>query len=159
MAAEGEAKNPSGGGGGGGGGGGDNPQVAAAPAPAEGEAVQEALAQGTGQEHEAEKADREGEKDDGACRDLVLVEDPEAVAVEDPEEGTVAIPAEPLSSGNIIGRSTRLLIPAVAASVSAVRCIDTVVLVLDVFRFTGTVAEKQKETKIFFLGAGNFFCH
>ncbi|KAG2645233.1 hypothetical protein PVAP13_2KG422400 [Panicum virgatum] len=56
MAAEGEAKNPSGGGGG----GGDNPQ--------------------------GEKADREGEKDDRACRDLVLVEDPEVVAVEDPEE-------------------------------------------------------------------------
>ncbi|KAF8759247.1 hypothetical protein HU200_010281 [Digitaria exilis] len=85
MAAEGEAKNPSGSGGGGGGGG-DNPQVEAAPvvpAAAEGEAV---VAQGTGQEPEAEKTDREGEKDDGACRDLVLVEDPEVVAVEDPEE-------------------------------------------------------------------------
>ncbi|CAN6205039.1 unnamed protein product, partial [Urochloa humidicola] len=81
MAAEGEAKNPSGGGGGGGGGG-DNPQpqVEAAPVPVEAEAVQEAVvAQGTGQ-------GPEGEKDDGACRDLVLVEDPEVVAVEDPEE-------------------------------------------------------------------------
>jgi len=90
MAAEGEAKNPSGGGGGGG--GGDNPQVEAAPsapapAPAEGEAVV-AAAQGTGQGPEGEKADREGEKDDGACRDLVLVEDP--------EEGTVPVPAEVL---------------------------------------------------------------
>ncbi|CAN6198941.1 unnamed protein product [Urochloa humidicola] len=82
MAAEGEAKNPSGGGGGGGGGG-DNPQPLVEAAPAEGEAV---VAQGTGQGPEGEKADREGEKDDGACRDLVLVEDPEVVAVEDPEE-------------------------------------------------------------------------
>ena len=40
--------------------------------------------------------DREGEKDDGACRDLVLVEDPEVVAVEDPEEGTVPVLAEVL---------------------------------------------------------------
>ncbi|CAL5072817.1 unnamed protein product [Urochloa decumbens] len=82
MAAEGEAKNPSGGGGGGGGGG-DNPQPQVEAAPAAGEAV---VAQGTGQEPEGEKADREGEKDDGVCRDLVLVEDPEVVAVEDPEE-------------------------------------------------------------------------
>nr|ABQ01217.1 putative growth-regulating factor 4 [Zea mays] len=92
MAAEGEAKNPSGGGEGG------NPQhqqaVQAAPAEppmAQGEAVQEAGAQATGQEPEGEKANRDGEgsageKDDGACRDLVLVEDPEVLAVEDPEE-------------------------------------------------------------------------
>jgi len=92
MAAEGEAKNPSGGCGGGGGGV-DNPQVEVAPA--EGEAVV-AAAQGTGQGPEGEKADREGEKDDGACRDLVLVEDPEVVAVEDPEEGTVPVLAEVL---------------------------------------------------------------
>ncbi|WVZ65863.1 hypothetical protein U9M48_015160 [Paspalum notatum var. saurae] len=90
MAAEGEAKNPSGGGG-----GGDNPQeavpAAPAPAPEQGEAVQEAGGQGKGQEPEGEKTDREGEggageKDDGACKDLVLVEDPEVVAVEDPEQ-------------------------------------------------------------------------
>ncbi|NP_001106028.1 GRF-interacting factor 10 [Zea mays] len=88
MTAEGEAKNPSAGG------GGDNPQhqqAAPAPAPAQGEVAQEAAVQGTGQEQERDKADREvqggaGEKDDGACRDLVLVEDPEVLAVEDPEE-------------------------------------------------------------------------
>ncbi|XP_066381704.1 GRF-interacting factor 10 [Miscanthus floridulus] len=90
MAAEGEGKNPAGGG------GGDNPQhqqaVQAAPAQAQGEAAQEAGGQGTGLEPEEGKADREvegggaGEKVDAACRDLVLVEDPEVVAVEDPEE-------------------------------------------------------------------------
>lgn len=154
MAAEGEAKNPSGGGGGGGGGG-DNPQVEAAPvvpASAEGEAV---VAQGTGQEPVAGKADREGEKDDVACRDLVLVEDPEVVAVEDPEEGTVAIPAEVFHG---CGRSTRLLVFAVAASVSAVRCMDAVVLVLDRLFPTEQLPLKQKGKQIFFLGAGNFTC-
>ncbi|XP_062189842.1 GRF-interacting factor 10-like [Phragmites australis] len=90
MAAEGEVKNPSG--------GGDNPQEAAVVAAAGEEAVQEAGLQGTDQEPEGEKADGEGkegssgagEKEDGACRDLVLVEDPEVVAVEDPEEAAAA---------------------------------------------------------------------
>jgi len=102
MAAEGEGKNPAGGG------GGDNPQhqqaVQAAPVPVpQGEAAQEAGGQGTGLEPEGEKADREvegggaGEKDDAACRDLVLVEDPEVVAVEDPEEGTAPVLADSLS--------------------------------------------------------------
>ncbi|TVU39372.1 hypothetical protein EJB05_12786 [Eragrostis curvula] len=85
MAAEGEAMNPAGGGGG----GGDN-----CPLEAAAEAAQEAMAQGTGQEFVGEQANQDGadglgvagEKDDGACRDLVLVEDPETVAVEDPEE-------------------------------------------------------------------------
>lgn len=104
MAAEGEGKNPAGGGGG----GGDNPQhqqqaVQAAPV-TQGEAAHEAGGLGTGEELEAEKADREGEggvgageKDDSACRDLVLVEDPEVLAVEDPEEGTAPVLAVSLS--------------------------------------------------------------
>lgn len=108
MAAEGEAKNPSGGGEGG------NPQhqqaVQAAPAEpptAQGEAVQEAGAQATGQEPEGEKANRDGEggageKDDGACRDLVLVEDPEVLAVEDPEEGTAPVLADSLFLSSVM---------------------------------------------------------
>jgi hypothetical protein len=87
MAAEGEATNPAGGGGG----GDTSPQDAAAE-----EAAQAALPQVAGQEPVGEMANPEGahggggagEKDDAACRDLVLVEDPDAVAVEDSEEGT-----------------------------------------------------------------------
>jgi hypothetical protein len=104
MTAEGEAKNPSAGG------GGDNPQhqqAAPAPAPAQGEVAQEAAVQGTGQEQERDKADREvqggaGEKDDGACRDLVLVEDPEVLAVEDPEEGTAPVLADSLFLSSVM---------------------------------------------------------
>ncbi|KAL6611292.1 hypothetical protein ACP70R_039220 [Stipagrostis hirtigluma subsp. patula] len=101
MAAEGEAKNPAGGGGGG---GGDNPVEAAAAAATAEEAVQEGGVQGTGQETEGVKEGGEGkvdgggagEKEDGTCRDLVLVEDPEVVAVEDPEEETEAAAAAAL---------------------------------------------------------------
>ncbi|KAK3126978.1 hypothetical protein QOZ80_7AG0566340 [Eleusine coracana subsp. coracana] len=91
MAAEGEANNPAAGGGG----VGDNNalEAAAAAAVAE-EAAQVALTQAGGQEPVGEMANQQGveggggaeEKDDGACRDLVIIEDPEAVAVEDPEE-------------------------------------------------------------------------
>jgi hypothetical protein len=89
MAAEGEATNPAGGGGGG---GGDTyPQDAAAE-----EAAQAALPQVAAQEPVGEMANPErahggggaGQRDDAACRDLVLVEDPDAVAVEDSDEGT-----------------------------------------------------------------------
>jgi hypothetical protein len=130
MTAEGEAKNPSAGG------GGDNPQhqqAAPAPAPAQGEVAQEAAVQGTGQEQERDKADREvqggaGEKDDGACRDLVLVEDPEVLAVEDPEEGTAPVLADSLFLSSVM--ALLVLAAPVAASVSAVRCMDSVVLLL-----------------------------
>ncbi|KAK3124955.1 hypothetical protein QOZ80_7BG0597730 [Eleusine coracana subsp. coracana] len=93
MAAEGEANNPAAGGGG----VGDNSALEAAAAAAAAvaeEAAQVALAQAGGQEPVGEMTNQQGveggggaeEKDDGACRDLVIIEDPEAVAVEDPEE-------------------------------------------------------------------------
>ncbi|KAL6871532.1 hypothetical protein ACP4OV_014361 [Aristida adscensionis] len=101
MAAEGEAKNPAAAAGGGGGGSNTLEAVAeaaAAAAAAAAEAVQEGGEHGPGQEAEGEKAGGEGmvgdggagEKEDGACRDLVLVEDPEVVAVEDPEAAATA---------------------------------------------------------------------
>lgn len=114
MAAEGEANNPAGGGGGGDTSALEAAAAAAAAAALAEEAAQVAMAQGMGQEHVGEMANQQGadggggagDKDDLACRDLVIVEDAEVVAVEDPEEGTA--PCSCRNSARVVSRDSPL---------------------------------------------------